>query len=270
MYTEIPKYPMRLYVTPSGLSGGLDPPSADCPQPVHTDVRDNLRNELRKFTGNWMGQKPHGHHWHEGHPDIKVAVNDIIQRMIGITTRPKKLRCSVEMRRRAQQWSGELHSLLRRVKSGGSGYGGRTVVGSEFNWGFYRGPTYRIRSTSDPKVKAAMDAWKAGQPGKTLKEPVESDVPAGTVVATAGNVTGTHSPPVVQGTLSTAPDVTNRGGPRTTTPIFGAEGGELVAPAAGFGVAASLGIPESVLGLPTDYLLLGGGAYVAMKYLKKR
>ena len=283
MYSEMPKYPIRLYITPSGLTGldgGIDPVSAECPQPVHSDERDRIRDSLKVFTRNWMGQKPHGHHWHEGHPDVKAAINDIIIRMIGITQRPKKLRCSAEMRKRANQWNGALHTLLLKVKTGGKGYGGRTVVGSDFSWTFYRGPRYTIRSTSNPKVKAAMDAWAAGKRGK--KEKAISDAPPGSIVvdgnvypssaaATAATVSGVHPPPAVQGALSTAPTVTGRGGPRLTTPVVGGvdeDGFPL--PVVGFGVASSIGLPDTVVGIPTDYVLLGGGAYAAFKYLKKR
>ena len=69
-----------------------------------------------------------------------------------------------------------------------------------------------------------------------------------------------------------------------TTPIFGGQylpGGapydpELVngeytgAPYydPGFGIASSLGLPVDLFGLPTDFLLLGGGVWAATKYIK--
>lgn len=221
--------------------GGLGQAEPNCPQPVSTAERDRLRDELNRFTGNWMGQKPHGIHWHEGHPDIKRAIEDIIMRMIGITQRPKKLRCSAEMRKRAREWTSSLHSLLVKVKSGKGTYGGFTTVPQTFKWGFYRGPTYTIRAWPIPSAAAA-------------RAPVVSSAPPGSIVV-GGKAFPTSK--AAREALATTP-----AGPAAAVPAA-------PPPAGGPTPSPVAGLPAELGGIPTNYLLYGGLVVAALMFLKK-
>lgn len=227
--------------------GATEAAGPDCPQPTSTEERDRIRNNLNKFTGNWMGQKPHGIHWHERHPDVKRAIEDIINRMIGITQRPKKLRCSAEMRNRAQRWIGSLDALLRKVKTGGGSYDGKTVVPQTFNWGFYRGPTYTIRSTNDPAIRVAM--------GLT---PLEGATALGPPLTP---VVASHPPgSVVVGGEAFASSAEARA----------AQAAAAAVPAGVPGDAVDLKVDETIAGIPSNYLLYGGLALGAVLLLKRR
>lgn len=162
----------------AGLGGlGADPDPEGCGprpgpyQPVSSEERDAILDRLNKFTRNWMGQKPHGINWHENHPDIKNALEEVIQAMIRLTQRPKLLRCSAEARKRAESWCDAVDSLLRRVKSDPQHYGGFTSVPTTFVWTAYHLPKFTIRSSSDPAINAAMHGAPAPPPIVTPKEP---------------------------------------------------------------------------------------------------
>ncbi len=223
--------------------GATEVAGPDCPQPTSTADRDRIRNELKKFTGNWMGQRPKGIHWHEKHPDIKRAIEDIVMRMIGITQRPKKLRCSAEMRNRANKWIDSLDALLRKVKSGGGSYGGATVVPSTFQWGFYRGPTYTIRSTNDPAIRVAMGlpplagATALGPP----LAPVAASHPPGSVVV----------------------------GGKAYTSSGEARAAEAAAVPTGVVAQSEPDVAATVAGIPSEYLLYGALALGAVMILRK-
>ena len=280
MYAETPRYPRNLVVVPGPGLGSLG--EAGCPQQVPTKERDELRDRLNRFTRDYRGQRPWGQHWHEGHPDLERALRDIIDRMVGLTLRPKLLRCNAEARKRARNWIGSVDWLLRRVKSKPGSYSGFTSVPKAFTFNFYRGG-YRIRSDAElnkgapapaPPVQAAPVTVQEAEEIETTAAPPAALAPA-PIVATSG----THIPPVLQSSLSTA-----RGGDRVTTPVFGGQylpgedpydpelvNGEYTRTSAydpGFGIASSIGLPVDLFGLPTDFVLLGGGLWAATKYIK--
>ena len=247
---SVPRRLGRPVAAATGLSGGLEPASADCPQPVHTNDRDALRTEI----GNWTS--PHTtKHIAEGHPDIFAAWEDIRGRLRGLYDLPKRLRCEKEARDRAERWLDQLFYLCNNVKQiGYPGCKGYTTVPKAFSFTVFRGPTYTIRSSQDPAVNAAMQAF-AGNPttegAKSLAEsgpPPEASAPQGSVVID-GQVYESSQAAAQAVSTATQTAVSNGATGVTSGEIFSSSG--------------------SVGGIPTSYLLYGGLALAAVMLLKK-
>ncbi len=231
-----------------GLGGGLDPPSAECPQPVHTDERDALRNEIKGYTN-----PSQGIHEHENHPDVRAIYNDIVRRLQGLEERPKLLRCSNEARSRARNWIGQLEDLRRRVaKRGTTGPQGCQAtswvhVTEPIQFTVYRGPTYTIRPGS-----TRPDCFGAGGASATTPAgPTQSTAPQGSVV-----VNGVTYPSSAAAAAATSQPVETVGGGGAWEPSPGA------APAAGFLSG------EIIPGVPNTYLVYGAGALLAWRMFK--
>lgn len=253
----------------------------DCPQPVSTAERDALRDELDKYAGWGPGTYDQ---WHEGHPDLKIALDDIGGRMKGLYDRPKLLRCDAEARKRANEWIASLKVLLRGVKSSfnqGWDASGFTRVPATFTWSFYRGPTYTIRSTSDPSIARTMHDHCV----KYWGEGACTDAPPGWAKLSGG---GSAPPPtgpappsappgsvVVDGQIfrTSAEERASREGSgnggesftRTTPPTNGGSGTFTT----GGGALPSIQLPSflegSIAGVPIKYLALGLVGYMLMK-----
>lgn len=235
-----------------GLSGGLDPPSADCPQPVHTNERDALRNEIKGWTSPYKGQ-----HYHEGHPDIKAVFTDIQNRLRGLEQRPKLLRCSREARDRATRWIAQLNELRSKASRVGTADrpGAKATswirVDTAFPFTVYRGPTYTIRP-GVPHPEAFKDlTTPESERGGAVPPPVR----------TGGGATSSSAPPgsvVIDGVVyesSAAAKAALLASPTSSTPE----------PVPG----DVLGGGGTVAGIPTQYLIYGGLALAAWKMLGK-
>lgn len=231
-----------------GLSGGLDPPSAECPQPVHTNERDALRNQLKELLG-YYGQRPFGQHWHEGHPDVRAWLDDLIPRVKGLYDRPKLLRCSAEARKKAREWASTFNWVGSQIRSGGSFQrGGYTSVPGG---GLYV-RTYNLR---DYNFRPGNPAGAGAAKPPPLPVEKEEGVPFDPSVGGAGgDPTKSASPP------SSTPTATSGGQP-SVAPT--AEGG--YAPAQTFGTAP---LPDSIAGIPSQYLIYGGLALLAWRMVK--
>ena len=250
-----------------GLSGGLDPASPACPQPVHTVERDKIRDELNKWTRNWMGG---GVHWHEGHPDLKAWLNDLMPRMIGLTQRPKLLRCSAEARKKALAWTGTLRAMYG-VPGGGPGgvlkrltfidgkpagnnvlipKGGITIRTMNLR-------KYHVRSFG----RWAPEYYASGGKTVTTKPPAKGSTTVG--VPFDPNVGGAGGDPTKSGANRvTALQQAAAAAGITPLPLSlpGAPSDEVPA-----------GVSEAAIaGIPTNYLLYGGLALGAFVLLKKK
>lgn len=224
-----------------------------CPEPVSTAERDDLRNEIKGWTN-----PSEGIHFHENHPDVRAIFNDVVKRLAGLEARPKLLRCSAEARSRANNWIGQLKSLQRRINQKGIGvpYSRSTWVRvtEPFQFTVYRGPTYTVRpGTPHPEAFAGQPA--TGTPtGQT-----PSSAPAGSVVV--NGVTYTSSA-AAAAALSPAPaqqpSSPEAGGVVPTT----GGGGSVVIPS-----GASF-LEGSVAGIQTKYLLYGALGLLAWKMVK--
>lgn len=237
----------------SGLGALGDAETAtECPQPVSTAERDTLREELGRYAGWGPGTYEQ---WHEGHPDLRVALDDIGGRMKGLYDRPKLLRCEKEARDRAQIWMGQLRDLLFKVKSApnrGWDAAGYTYVRTPFTWSIHRGPTYTIRPTGVPgPVADAMYAFAhGGAPPPAAAATVQSSAPPGTVVLQAGATT-TTPPAVATTTPPPAPTATSP----PAQPVATVGGGGVWTPPAAYAPDFMAG--ELVPGLPNRYLVYG-------------
>lgn len=136
------------FYLPFAGAGGLGALGAEpgCDEPVPTAERDALRAELQKWTRDFFGQAGRGIHWHEGHPDLRAYLEDIIPRMDGLVHRPKLLRCSAEARRRAGAWIQNMENFRGTVKRVVPGKGDMTVIpAGGVNLPLHRGRTYHVR-----------------------------------------------------------------------------------------------------------------------------
>lgn len=259
---------MYTYGRPAGLSGGLDPPSADCPQPVHTDERDQIRAKLEQMMG-YYGQRPFGQHWHEGHPDVKAWLADLIPRVEGLYKRPKLLRCSAEARKRAIEWWGTFQYVGNRIRSEGSFLrGGYTSVPK----GGLLVRTYRLRDYNfregNPSGFVPGSAEEAASKPAPLPVEKTEGVPFDPLVGGAGGDPTKSGANRVTALEQAAIDAGIIKAPTATTGY----GGEVTATAEG-GYAPGVALPAlegDVAGIPTKYLVYGGLALVAWKMLKGR
>lgn len=237
-----------------GLAGGLDPPSAECPQPVHTNERDALRDKIKGWTSPYKGA-----HYHEGHPDIKAVFIDIQNRLRGLEQRPKLLRCSREARDRATRWIAQLNELRAKASRVGTADrpGAKATswirVDTAFPFTVYRGPTYTIRP-GVPHPEAFKDLT-------TPEAETSAQAPTPPTIKPGGE-TPSSAPPgsvVVNGVVyERSSAVTQAGGEISTPePVPGAPGDSF---AGGGGTVA---------GIPTQYLIYGGLALAAWKMLGK-
>jgi len=251
-------------LVPRGLAGLGDAETAsECPQPVSTAERDQLRERLGQFAGWGPGTYDQ---WHEGHPDLIAALDDIGGRMKGLYNRPKLLRCDKDARNRAATWIQQLYELLAKVKSApnrGWDASGFTRVPATFQWSFYRGPTYTIRSTQDPDTNRAMQVWGAKIWGLPMPAdasvpvpPVPPSAPAGSVV-----INGVAYPSSAAAAAAQVPSAPEAGGVVPTT------GGGAAAPGVVIPSGGSV-LEGSVAGIPTKYLLYGALGLMAWKMVK--
>jgi len=246
----------------SGLSLGEE----GCDQPVHYSERDAIRAELKEWTGEFYATH-RGQHMHEGHPDIRAYLEDIIPRMEGLVNRPKLLRCSAEARDRAQRWIANCNALLKATKKNLPGWGHATIVPpGGINMPLYRGRTYHIRGPffnqkfqtyhveggrykeGDPVEKPpAKDP--GGAPGTVLQEkPAEGGgelyLPGGATPTSGGNG---------------APSSSGGGG----------AGGGSVLPPEIKGALDSFMTGE-IYGVPKSYLVYGALGLVAYNFIFKK
>lgn len=260
---------------------------ADCAQPVSTAERDALREELGKYAGWGPGTYEQ---WHEGHPDLRAALDDIGGRMKGLYDRPKLLRCDKEARNRASTWIQQLRQLLSNVKSApnhGWDASGFTRVSKAFDWSFYRGPTYHIRSTSDPNIARTMHefcvatwsklpASSGGGPHACDDSPPgwAAIVAAGTPTAITHvtSPTGPTGAPVPVGAVVAGGTVYASSADERAAAA--AAGGAGVTPTTGGSVPSAGGLPSfampsflegSIAGVPTKYLALVLVGYMLLK-----
>jgi hypothetical protein len=239
-----------------GLRGGLDPPSAECPQPVHTVDRDALRTRIGEWTGPWDVD-----HVAEGHPDIKAAWNDIRGRLRGLYDRPLLLRCSKEARDRADRWLGQLQELCNAVKSDGRNCAGYTRVPAAFSFTVFRGPTYTIRASNHPDVSRAQQAFAGNAPPATVA-PVSSAPPGsvvidGQVYASSAAAAAASPAPASTTQEATAPEA---GG---VVPTAGGASAWIPPAAAG-----AFNLEGSIAGIPTKYLVYGALGLLAYRMVK--
>jgi hypothetical protein len=244
-----------------GRRGGLGDAETDCLQPVSTAERDSLRDELEKYAGWGPGTYEQ---WHEGHPDLRAALDDIGGRMKGLVDRPKLMRCDKEARNRASTWIQQLRELLRKVKSApnhGWDAAGYTYVNSDFDWSFYRGPTYHIRRTGVPgPVADAMYAFAhGGAPPPAAAASVQSSAPAGSVVVGGQVYASSADERAAQQAAAAGGDVVTTSPTSTTGGVVPTIGGSLPS----FAMPSFL--EGSIAGIPTKYLALGLVGYMLMK-----
>lgn len=213
----------------SGLSAGLDPPSEECPQPVHTDERDELRNRIKAWT--YPAERKH---FVEGHPDVGAVYDDIVGRLRGLEQRPKLLRCSKEARNRASTWLAQLDDLGRRVRPNYPG-AGFTTVPQTFSFAVFRGPTYTVRASS-LVGQGAAPAPPSAPPGSVV---VNGQVYASSKEATAA-----------------------------TQPVQTVGGGGAFEPSPGAPAAGGFLESELVPGIPNTYLVYGAGGLLLFRMLK--
>jgi len=228
-----------------------------CPQPVSTEERDAIKAKLARAL-DYKGQRPVGIHWHEGHPDIKEYFDDIMSRIKGLYKRPRMLRCSAGARNRARIWTGQVSELLDRVK----GPGGFTIVPTTFKMPMHRGPTYTIRSTSDPAIRSAMKRAVPGSKNPIFTEPLGKTSPAVVSHAPGSVVVGGAAYPTSRAAREAG--ATKATGELRVTTATGAAREALAADA-----TLLPGLPSTIAGIPTNYLLYGGLALTAFMLLKK-
>lgn len=255
---------MGYYVARSRGGLGDAETEKDCPQPVSTAERDALREELGRYAGWGPGTYDQ---WHEGHPDLIVALDDIGGRMKGLYDRPKLLRCEKEARDRAQIWMGQLRDLLFKVKSApnrGWDASGFTAVNAPFQWSLHRGPTYTIRSTQDPAVNCTMQKWGASVWGGAIPSNCQQLAPPGSTTSSAPPGT------VVTGgqQLTTTPPPAPSAGSPPAQPIATVGGGGVWTPPAAYAPDFMAG--ELVPGLPNRYLVYGALGLLAWRMVKGR
>lgn len=158
----------------------------DCPEPVSEEEFQRIRGELGKLVNAWRGQAQGGIHWHEGHPDIKAFLADIMPRMLGLYERQWLIRCFKEGRKKAEEWTATVDDLLRRVKSQPATYSGFTTVSEPFRISSYNVPTYTIRASTDPAVEEAMERTRTRVEQRPAGGPSDTPVPAEPEVTPAG------------------------------------------------------------------------------------
>lgn len=227
-----------------GAAGDIDPASPECPQPVSTGERDSLRAELEQMEG-YFGQRPWGQHWHEGHPDVRAWLADLMPRVDGLYHRPKLLRCSAEARKKAREWISTWKWVGSQIRSEKSFLrGGSTSVPK----GGLLVHTYNMRDYF--LREGNPSGFVPGSAEEAANKPPQQAVPKEEGVPFPGG-----------GATAPAPTATT-GGKSDVVPT--AEGGYAVTSPAGFSMEGS------VAGIPTKYLVYGGLALVAMKMLKGR
>lgn len=254
---------LSFYLPPSranGLSGGLDPPSAECPQPVHTDERDALRNELRWAKSYWA-HRPPGQHWHEGHPDVRAWLADLVPRAEGLYNRPKLLRCSAEARRKARAWASTFNSVMATLKGhphlkGIASARGQTVIpkgGMTVKTLNMRNYHFRYfgRWTDEFHQSGAESAKPAAVPSSVVGVPFDPRIGGAGGDPTksgANRVTALQRAAIEAGILQPGAAVPTAGG---AVPFPGVTSGEF-------------------FGIPTEYLIYGGLGLVAWRMMKGR
>lgn len=249
--------------TRGGLGGGLDPPSAECPQPVHTNERDALRTKI----GEWTSPH-HTKHIAEGHPDIQAAWEDMRGRLRGLYDRPQLLRCSKEARTRADRWLGQMQELCSQVKSDGAHCAGFTRVPQTFSFTVFRGPTYTIRA-SHTQVAPGQTIADV-QRGTTPAPAPASSAPPGSVVVD-GQVYASSAAAAAATAPASSAAAESAGYPEEGGVVPTSGGASAwIPPSVSKGFAESGGsfLEGSIAGIPTKYLLYGALGLMAWKMVK--
>lgn len=259
-----------------GLRGmGAEP---DCTQPVDPSVRDELITTIKGYTNPWFVT-----HFAEGHPDLIAIYNDIKRRLSGLEHRPKLVRCSTEARNKANNWIGQIKDLCHRVKSDGVHCSGYTRVPTAFTYKVFNGPTYTIRSTSDPAVNRAMHnhcvksfgaaACGGGAQAGAATKPTTPTTDSGTPVAPGTVVINGEAFASMADYYAAHPEAYSPAAAPATKPPAGAGATTTTTAAAPIDVGAGGGLPiampsfleGSVAGIPVKYLALGLVGYMLLK-----
>lgn len=266
-------YTSRRGFTPQGLwSYGLSGPIApsvscrpgglgdaetesDCAQPVSGQERDDLRNQIKEWTNPYEAD-----HFHEGHPDLKAIYADITHRLSGLEQRPKLLRCSKDARDRANNWMGQLKDLCMRVKSDGPHCSGYTRVPSSFSFTVFRGPTYTVRSSSDPAVQASQAAFAGRAPAGSAAVPPVSSAPPGSVVVGGVVYATSAEATAAEKAAAAAAAATPVSTPAPTVVDTSGAPVSLSVPTSVTGV-----LQTTVAGIPVMYIALGLVGYLLLK-----
>lgn len=250
---------------PRGGLGDAETES-DCPEPTSTADRDALRDAMNEWTNEYMATNGGGH-MHEGHPDLHAWLDDLIPRMIGLTQRPKLLRCSNEARKKAREWVSTLEWAYG--KNGMSGVFKRTIPGVGNNVVVPKGGvTIRTYNLRDYNVRSF---------GRWAPEFYETGVETPKPPAIPSPVEGVPFDPSVGGAGG---DPTKSAADRAAEQAARASGGGVVTTSGGGdGYASSSYYPSSgasilegelVPGIPTKYLVYGALALVGFRMLKGR